>query len=228
VARVLIIDDEEAILRVVGTGLRARGYDVDTATGGAAGLSRAVIDNPDVVVLDLGLPGIDGVEVVGALRGWTATPIIVLSARDREADKVAALDAGADDYVTKPFNMNELLARLRAALRRTVPLAEQAVVVTPDFSIDLAVKKARSPAGDDLRLTPIEWGLVETLVRNAGKLVSGRQLLQEVWGPQYGNETNYLRVHLAHIRRKLEPEPSKPRYFLTEAGLGYRFEPSTS
>jgi two-component system, OmpR family, KDP operon response regulator KdpE len=176
-------------------------------------------------VLDLGLPGIDGIDVVHGLRGWTTTPIIVLSARDREADKVAALDAGADDYVTKPFGMDELLARLRAALRRTVPQDEEASVVTDGFTIDLATKRVKSADGDDVRLTPIEWGLVETLVRNAGKLVSGKQLLQEVWGPQYGEETNYLRVHMAHIRRKLEREPSKPRYFMTEPGLGYRFQP---
>jgi two-component system KDP operon response regulator KdpE len=220
--RVLVVDDEPGVLRALGTNLRARGYVVDLAISGEAALESAARHHPDVVVLDLGLPGIDGVEVVRGLRGWTETPIIVLSARDRETDKVAALDAGADDYVTKPFGMDELLARLRAALRRAAPRHELAVVTTRDLTIDLAAK--RVVAGEHVvRLTPIEWGIVETLVRYAGKLVSGRQLLQEVWGPQYGEETNYLRVHMAHIRRKLEPEPSRPRYFLTEAGLGYRF-----
>jgi two-component system, OmpR family, KDP operon response regulator KdpE len=149
-------------------------------------------------------------------------PIIVLSARGAEHDKVVALDAGADDYVTKPFGMDELLARLRAALRRNIPAAEAATVATDHFTVDLAAKRVTTGEGE-VRLTPTEWGLVETLVRNAGKLVAQKQLLQEVWGPQYGEETNYLRVHMAHIRRKLEPEPSRPRYFLTEPGMGYRF-----
>jgi two-component system KDP operon response regulator KdpE len=223
-ARVLVVDDEPGVLRSLGTNLRARGYETDLAETGERALELAARHHPDVVILDLGLPGIDGVEVVRGLRGWSSTPIIVLSARDRESDKVAALDAGADDYVTKPFGMDELLARLRAALRRVVPREDTAVVTTPDFTIDLAAKRVIGADGEDQRLTPIEWGIVETLVRHAGKLVSGRQLLQEVWGPQYGEETNYLRVHLAHIRRKLEPTPSEPRYFHTEAGLGYRFE----
>jgi two-component system KDP operon response regulator KdpE len=224
-ATILVVDDEAGVRRALATNLRARGYAVVLASSGEEALTAAAESRPDAVVLDLGLPGVDGVEVVHGLRVWTRTPIIVLSARDREIDKVAALDAGADDYVTKPFGMNELLARLRAALRRTAVVPEQAVVTTPDFVIDLVAKRVTGADGDDRRLTPIEWGLVETLVRNAGKLVSGRQLLQEVWGPQYGDETNYLRVHFAHIRRKLEPEPSKPRYFVTEPGLGYRFEP---
>jgi two-component system KDP operon response regulator KdpE len=223
VSRVLVVDDEPGVRRALGTNLRARGYDVDLAATGEDALELAARRHPDVVIVDLGLPGIDGVEVVRGLRGWATTPIIVLSARDREQDKVAALDAGADDYVTKPFGMDELLARLRAALRRAAPKSEPATVVTPGFTIDLAAKRVFGTDGDDIRLTPIEWGIVETLVRHTGKLVSGRQLLQEVWGPQYGDETNYLRVHMAHIRRKLEPEASKPRYFLTEAGLGYRF-----
>jgi two-component system KDP operon response regulator KdpE len=176
-----------------------------------------------VVVLDLGLPGIDGIEVVRGLRGWTSVPIIVLSVRGDESDKVAALDAGADDYVTKPFGMNELLARLRAALRRRAPAEEEALVATPAFTIDLAAKRV-TREGEEVHLTPTEWHLVEMLVRNEGKLVSQRQLLQEVWGPQYETETNYLRVYLAQIRRKLEPDPSQPRYFITEPGMGYRFE----
>jgi two-component system KDP operon response regulator KdpE len=161
--------------------------------------------------------------VIEGLRGWTAVPIIILSARGAEHDKVAALDAGADDYVTKPFGMDELLARLRAALRRIAPAPESALVETPDFTVDLAAKRVTGTEGE-VRLTPTEWGLVEVLVRNAGKLVSQRQLLHDVWGPQYGEETNYLRVHLAHIRRKLEPDPARPRYFITEPGMGYRFE----
>ncbi len=222
-SRVLVVEDEAPIRRALAVNLKARGYDVDTAESGEEGLRLAVEHRPDVVLLDLGLPGISGLEVIEGLRGWTAVPIVVLSARDAESDKVAALDAGADDYVTKPFGMGELLARLRAAVRRSLPPGVSPLVETPDFTVDLAAKRVTTPAGE-VRLTPIEWSLVEVLVRNAGKLVSGRQLLQSVWGPQYGEETNYLRVHLAHIRRKLEPTPSQPRYFITESGMGYRFE----
>ena len=223
-ARVLVVDDEPPILRALGTNLRARGYAIDLAPTGEEALVLAARHRPDAVILDLGLPGLTGIEVIEGLRGWTAVPIIVLSARGAERDKVAALDAGADDYVTKPFGMDELLARLRASLRRNAPAPESAVVETPDFVVDLAAKRVREADGDEVRLTPTEWGLVEVLVRNAGKLVSQRQLLRDVWGPQYGEETNYLRVHMAHIRRKLEPEPSRPRYFVTEPGMGYRFE----
>ena len=162
--------------------------------------------------------------MIRGLRGWTKVPILVLSVRETEAEKVSALDAGADDYVTKPFGMDELLARLRAALRRAAPAEEHAVVETPDFTVDLAAKRVRTEAGE-VRLTPTEWHIVEVLVRNAGKLVTQRQLLQEVWGPQYEKETNYLRVYLAQIRSKLEPDPASPRYFVTEARMGYRFEP---
>jgi two-component system KDP operon response regulator KdpE len=223
VTRVLAVDDEPPILRALGTNLRARGYDVDLATTGEAALELASRHPPDVVILDLGLPGMSGLEVIQGLRGWSAVPILILSAREAQADKVAALDAGADDYVTKPFGMDELLARLRAALRRATPTLEAPTVHTADFQIDLAAKRVTTAAGD-ARLTPIEWHLVEILARNAGKLVTARQLLEEVWGPQYGTETNYLRVHFAHIRRKLEPEPSRPRYFITEPGMGYRLE----
>jgi two-component system KDP operon response regulator KdpE len=221
--RVLAVDDEPQILRALGTNLRARGYDVDLAPTGEDALRLAADHRPDVVILDLGLPGISGREVIVGLRGWTDVPIIVLSARDAETDKIAALDAGADDYVTKPFGMGELLARLRAALRRGALAPEDAVVATPHFTVDLAAKRVTRDGGE-VRLTPTEWHLVEVLVRNGGTLVTQRQLLQQVWGPQYGEETNYLRVHLAHIRRKLEPEPSRPRYFVTEPGVGYRFE----
>jgi two-component system, OmpR family, KDP operon response regulator KdpE len=218
-----VVDDEAPIRRALGINLRARGYQVDLAETGEAALELATRHHPDVVVLDLGLPGIDGVEVIEGLRGWSTVPIVVLSARDAEAAKVAALDAGADDYVTKPFGMDELLARLRAALRRTAPVEEAAVVETPDFRIDLAVRRVTNTAGE-VKLTPTEWHLVEVLVRNAGKLVGQRQLLQEVWGPEYHDETNYLRVFMAQVRRKLEPEPARPRYFITEPGMGYRFE----
>jgi len=229
--RVLVVDDEAPILRTLATNLRARGYEVDVAATGEVALQLAARHRPDAVILDLGLPGISGVEVIDGLRGWSTVPIIVLSARGAEHDKVLALDAGADDYVTKPFGMDELLARLRAALRRNVTGdggTEVATVETPDFTVDLVAKRVRtaSAGGDgEVRLTPTEWGLVEVLVRNAGKLVGQRQLLQEVWGPRYGEETNYLRVHMAHIRRKLEPNPSQPRYFITEPGMGYRFQP---
>jgi two-component system KDP operon response regulator KdpE len=224
-SRVLVVDDEPQIRRALGINLRARGYDVDLAEDGEHALALAAKHHPDVVVLDLGLPGIDGVEVIRGLRGWTRVPIVVLSVRDAEAVKVAALDAGADDYVTKPFGMDELLARLRAAVRRATPGEEEAVVETPDFSIDLAAKRVTRD-GVEIRLTPTEWHVVEVLVRNRGKLVAQRQLLQEVWGPEYHDETNYLRVFMAQVRRKLEPDPSHPRYFHTEPGMGYRFEPA--
>lgn len=222
--RVLVVDDEPQIRRALGINLRTRGYDVDLAETGELALELAARHHPDVVVLDLGLPGIGGVEVIQGLRGWSQVPIIVLSVRDAESDKVAALDAGADDFVTKPFGMDELLARLRAALRRAAPAEEEALVVTDDFGIDLAAKRVMNAAGEEIRLTPTEWQIVEVLVRHAGKLVAQKQLLQDVWGPEYEKETNYLRVFLAQIRRKLEPNPSRPRYFITEPGMGYRFE----
>jgi two-component system KDP operon response regulator KdpE len=175
------------------------------------------------VILDIGLPGIDGTEVVRGLRGWSTVPIVVLSVRDAETDKVAALDAGADDYVTKPFGMDELLARLRAALRRAAPADVEPVITTEHFEVDLGAKRISSGAGE-VRLTPTEWHIVEVLVRNRGKLVTQRHLLKEVWGPKYEDETNYLRVFMAQVRRKLEPDVSRPRYFITEPGMGYRFE----
>jgi two-component system KDP operon response regulator KdpE len=222
VTRVLVVDDEAQIRRALATNLKARDYEVDLAETGEEALRLAAETHPDVVILDIGLPGIDGVEVVRGLRGWTTVPIIMLSVREDEVDKVAALDAGADDYVTKPFGMNELLARLRAAVRRAAPIDEEPVITTADFSIDLQTKRV-ARGDDEVHLTKTEWGLVEVLVRNEGKLVSQRQLLQDVWGPAYETETNYLRVYLAGLRRKLEPEPSQPRYFITETGMGYRF-----
>lgn len=225
-ARILVVDDEPPILRALGANLRVRGYECDLAGTGEQALELASRHRPDAVILDLGLPGVSGIDVIRGLRGWTDTPIIILSARDAAAEKVAGLDAGADDYVTKPFEMEELLARVRAALRRGTPSHEQPAIVTPDFTVDLSAKRITTGAGE-ARLTPTEWSLVEVLVRNAGRLVTARQLLQEVWGPRFGDETNYLRVHFAHIRRKLEPTPSAPRYFITEPGMGYRFEHRT-
>ncbi|MFF7266290.1 response regulator [Streptomyces sp. NPDC008159] len=222
--RVLVIDDEPQIVRALVINLKARKYDVDAASDGATALQLVASRHPDVVVLDLGLPDMDGVDVIRGLRGWTRVPIIVLSARHTSDEKVEALDAGADDYVTKPFGMDELLARLRVAVRRAEPTAgEDVLVETPGFTVDLAAKKVNR-GGEDVRLTPTEWQLLEVLVRNTGRLVSQKQLLQEVWGPSYGKETNYLRVYMAQLRRKLEADPSHPKHFITEPGMGYRFE----
>jgi two-component system KDP operon response regulator KdpE len=224
--RVLVVDDEPQIVRALVINLRAREYEVDAAHDGATALRIAAARRPDVVVLDLGLPDMDGVEVIRGLRGWTRVPVIVLSARQTSDEKVEALDAGADDYVTKPFGMDELLARLRAAVRRVAPSGpgdDASVVETEEFTVDLAAKKVDKD-GADVRLTPTEWHLLEVLVRNTGRLVSQKQLLQEVWGPAYATETNYLRVYMAQLRRKLEADPSHPRHFVTEPGMGYRFE----
>ena len=223
--RVLVVDDELAIRKALTANLKARGYDVDAAETGEQALDLAARHHPDVVLLDLGLPGIDGLEVIDGLRGWTHVPIVVLSARGAERDKVAALDAGADDYVAKPFGMDELLARLRAAVRRATPVDEEPIVATEDFTVDLSAKRVLDASGEPVRLTPTEWHLLEVLVRNPGKLVTQRQLLRDVWGPAYGDESNYLRVHMAHLRRKLEPDRSRPRYLITEPGMGYRFVP---
>jgi two-component system KDP operon response regulator KdpE len=221
---VLVVDDEPQIVRTLRINLSARGYSVLTAHDGTTALKAAAEGKPDVVVLDLGLPDVDGTEVIAGLRGWTTVPIIVLSARVDSADKVEALDAGADDYVTKPFGMDELLARLRAAVRRAAVVeGGDAVVETASFTVDLAAKKVRRD-GVEVHLTPTEWGLLEVLARNRGRLVAQKQLLQEVWGPAYAKETHYLRVYLAQLRRKLEPEPARPRHLVTEPGMGYRFE----
>ncbi|MEV0304015.1 response regulator [Streptomyces prasinus] len=224
--RVLVVDDEPAIVRALVINLKARSYEVDSAHDGADALRLAAARPPDVVVLDLGLPDMDGVEVIRSLRGWTRVPILVLSARHASDEKVQALDAGADDYVTKPFGMDELLARLRAAVRRAEPSGEDEgdlVVETDGFTVDLAAKKVHRDGGD-VRLTPTEWHLLEVLVRNGGRLVAQKQLLREVWGPSYGTETNYLRVYMAQLRRKLEADPAHPKHFITEPGMGYRFE----
>jgi two-component system, OmpR family, KDP operon response regulator KdpE len=223
--RVLVVDDEPSILRALRINLSAREYEVSTAVDGTTGLAAVARDRPDVIILDLGLPDMDGTEVIHGVRGWTTIPIIVLSAWGQESQKVAALDAGADDYVTKPFGMDELLARLRAAVRRAAPAPDEPVVVTDSFTVDLAAKQVVRAGGSPVRLTPTEWQLLEILVRNSGRLVSQKQLLREIWGPAYETESNYLRVYLAQLRRKLEPEPSRPRYLLTESGMGYRFRP---
>lgn len=224
--RVLVVDDEPQILRALGINLRARGYSVDLAADGEAALQLAAHDHPDVVVLDLGLPGMDGLEVIAGLRGWSSVPIIVLSVRDREADKVAALDAGADDYVTKPFGMDELLARMRAMSRRVGASGEdEPVVEVGGHRVDLALRRVTSVGGDDVRLTPTEWHLLEVLVRNPGKLLSQRQLLAEVWGPGYETAQGNLRLYMGQLRRKLEDDPARPVHLLNEPGMGYRFEP---
>ena len=213
-----------SILRALRINLSARQYEVSTAADGTSGLAAVARDRPDVLILDLGLPDMDGTEVISGVRGWTSIPIIVLSVWGQEGQKVAALDAGADDYVTKPFGMDELLARLRAAVRRAAPAPDEPVLTTGHFTVDLAAKRVVRADGGDIRLTPTEWQLLEILVRNHGRLVTQRQLLQEVWGPTYETESNYLRVYLAQLRRKLAPEPSRPRYLLTEPGIGYRFQ----
>jgi two-component system KDP operon response regulator KdpE len=223
--RVLVVDDEGGLARALAINLRAHGYDVETAPDGRTALAAAAARPPDLVVLDLGLPDVDGVDVVRALRAWTTVPVLVLSARQTQEQKVAALDAGADDYVTKPFGMDELMARVRAALRRAEPTGQgQPVVEAESFTVDLAAHRVTTSAGE-VRLTPTEWHVLEVLVRNPGLLVTQRQLLQEVWGPTYSTETNYLRVYMSQLRGKLERDPSHPRHILTEAGVGYRFEP---
>jgi two-component system KDP operon response regulator KdpE len=224
VTSVLIVDDDPALVRALGINLRARGYEVRAAGTGAGALRLAAAEPPDAVILDLGLPDIDGSEVIAGLRGWTDVPILVLSARDQSRQKVAALDAGADDFVVKPFGMDELLARLRAGIRRSTPLPAQPAIVTDDFTIDLSAGRVTA-GGTDVKLTPTEWHLLAVLARDAGKVIDHGRLLTEVWGPAYREQTNYLRVYMATLRRKLEPDAANPRHLLTEAGRGYRFEP---
>jgi two-component system KDP operon response regulator KdpE len=230
--RVLVVDDEPQILRALRINLRARHYDVTTAATGAEALDEAAAHPPDLVILDLGLPDMDGVDVIGGLRGWTAVPIIVLSGRADSTDKVDALDAGADDYVTKPFGMDELLARMRAAVRRTPAAEAPPRVRLGDLTVDLAAKRVIRHADGtdpqreaDIRLTPTEWHLLEELLRNPGKLLSQRQLLNDVWGPGYDKAAGNLRLYMAQLRRKLEPDPARPRWLITEPGMGYRYQP---
>jgi two-component system KDP operon response regulator KdpE len=231
--RVLVVDDEPQLLRALRINLSARRYEVIVAADGASALEVAARHIPDLVILDLGLPDMDGKDVIAGLRGWTKVPILVLSGRVDAADKVDALDAGADDYVTKPFSMEELMARLRVLQRRAEAEAstDEPIVLIGHFSIDLAaktvVRRPDAPTGppDTVHLTKTEWAVLEVLVRHPGRLVSGKLLLQQVWGPAYESETNYLRFYLAKLRQKLEPEPSHPRQLLTEPGMGYRFQP---
>lgn len=220
---ILVVDDERAIVRALRINLSARGYEVHVAVDGRTALELATRVRPDVVVLDLGLPDVDGLDVIHGVRGWSQVPIIVLSARDQEAQKIEALDAGADDYVTKPFGMGEFLARLRAALRRIRPESGDPKVVTSDFVIDLENRAVRRNDGTIVRLTPTEWRIAEILARHPGRLITAQHLLREVWGPNYRDETHYLRVYMAQLRRKLEPDPKRPRYFITEPAIGYRF-----
>jgi two-component system, OmpR family, KDP operon response regulator KdpE len=224
--RILVVDDEPQIVRALRINLRARRYDVDTAPDGASALYAAARQHPDLVVLDLGLPDMDGTEVIRGLRGWTVIPIIVLSGRSGSRDKVDALDAGADDYVTKPFAIDELLARIRAVTRRGQAAGDDigATVTIGANTIDLGARSVTRD-GADVRLSPTEWRLLEYLLRHPGKLLSQRALLQDVWGPRYLTETNYLRQYMARLRRKLEADPSHPRHLLTDPGMGYRFRP---
>ena len=222
---VLVVEDEAQIARALQINLRVHGYEALTVPSGEAALGLAAERHLDIVVLDLGLPGMDGVEVIRRLRAWTSVPIIVLSARHGSEDKVEALDAGADDYVTKPFGLEELLARLRAAARRGQrPAEEPARVQTGDLSVDLAARRV-TRNGRQVRLTPTEWNILALLVRRPGALVTQREILTQVWGPAYAKETQYLRVYLAQLRRKLEEDPAHPRHLHTEAGMGYRFDP---
>lgn len=222
-AAVLIVDDEVQILRALQINLNARGYSTVTAFTGQGALDQAARHTVDVIILDLGLPDLDGVEVIRRLRRWSDVPVVVLSARHGSEDKIQALDAGADDYVTKPFGMEELLARLRAALRRGTSV-DVPVVETEDFTVNLAARQVTRKGGAAVRLTPTEWNILELLVRNTGALVTHEQLLTQIWGPAYAAETAYLRVYLAQLRRKLETDPANPRHLLTETGLGYRFQ----
>jgi two-component system KDP operon response regulator KdpE len=221
---VLVVDDDPSLLKVLKITLQANGYAVTTATDGQSALLAATQHPFSLVILDLGLPDIDGITVIKQLRSWNQAPILVLSARHTSDDKVEALDAGADDYLTKPFGPDELLARLRALLRRTSEQRQEPVVVTDSFTVDLAKHRVIRD-GNDVRLTPTEWSILELLVRNPEKLITQRQLLSDVWGPAYTKDANYLRVYMAQLRRKLEPDTGNPRHLLTEAGIGYRFQP---
>lgn len=223
--KILVADDDPQMLRALRITLTARGYDVVTASDGTAALDAAIRARPDFVVIDLGMPGLTGIEVIQALRGWSLAPILVVSGRSESWDKVEALDAGADDYVTKPFSADELLARIRALSRRLPNSADDPVVSFGDVIVDLSLRSV-TRNGAAVRLTPTEWALLEVLLRNPGKLVTRETLLTDVWGPQFTSDTGYLRLYMSQLRKKLEPEPSKPRYLTTDSGLGYRFTPS--
>ena len=223
---VLIVEDDPLLRRSLTLNLTARGYSVDETGNGEDSLRLAGRNLPDVVFVDLGLPGISGLEVIRGLRTWSDVPIIVLSARGAERDKVDALDAGATDYVTKPFGIEELLARLRVAERiRAALRPENGPVRMGELTLDLGTHRVTDGVGEEVRLTPIEWALLAHLAQRPGRLITQTELLKAVWGPAYGNETNYLRVHIAHLRKKVEPNPGTPRFVVTEPGVGYRFEP---
>ncbi|CAH0153564.1 Transcriptional regulatory protein KdpE [Arthrobacter sp. Bi83] len=221
---VLVVDDDQHLLKALRITLQAHGYSVDTAADGRSALLAASQHPPALVVLDLGLPDMDGAEVLRELRRWSAAPVLVLSARHGSADKVEALDAGADDYITKPFGLEELLARLRALRRRAPGPEAEPKVTTAEFTVDLG-QRLVTRNGQPVRLTPTEWSILELLVRNPGKLITQQQILATVWGPAYEKEANYLRVYIAQLRRKLEVDTGNPRHLLTEAGIGYRFRP---
>jgi two-component system KDP operon response regulator KdpE len=225
--RVLLVDDEPEFLRTLATGLRGAGYEIETAESAAAALAAARNHEPDAVVLDLLLPDGRGTDVCASLRTWSAVPIVVVSAVGEEPEKIAALDAGADDYVTKPFGMDELLARMRAVVRRSAVEPDEPQIRLGGLIVDLAAKRVTN-GQRDIRLTPTEWHLLEVLLKHPGKLLSQRQLLQEVWGPGYADATGNLRLYMAQLRRKLEPDPARPRWLLTEPGMGYRFEPDAA
>lgn len=224
--RILVVDDDTTLLATLKLNLAARKYDVDAVTTGAAALRAATSNPPDLAIVDLGLPDMDGLDVIAALRRWTQLPILVLSARGEQRDKVAALDAGSDDHISKPFGMDELLARMRAALRRDSARQDAPVVTTTSFSADLAAHTVTRTDGRLVHLTPTEWHLFEELARRPGRLVGQLELLRTVWGEVYGEESrHYLRVYMAQLRRKLEVDPSAPRHLITVPGSGYRFEP---
>lgn len=223
--RILIADDDPQLLRALRITLTAKGYDVVIARDGAEAVRTAIDTHPDLYMLDLGMPNLDGIEVIHALRGWTTAPILVVSGRTGAADKVDALDAGADDYVTKPFAMEELLARLRALGRRLTPVDDQPTVRFADITVDLAAKavtRRRDGTTEQIRLTPTEWQVLELLARNPGRLITRQTLLTEIWGSEHITDTGYLRLYIAQLRKKLEPEPASPRHLLTDAGMGYR------
>ncbi len=221
-ARILVIDDEHEIRRMLNIALSAHGYAVAEAASGKEGLSQALIFHPDLVVLDLGLPDLDGMEVIGHLREWSRIPVVILSVREHESDKIAALDAGADDYVTKPFSMGELLARIRVAIRRAAKTEDEPVLTFADLTIDLA-RRMVLLGREEVKLTPTEYEILKYLALHAGRVVTHRQLLRAVWGPNYQEETHYLRVYVGQLRRKIETDPAQPRYITTEPGVGYRF-----
>jgi two-component system KDP operon response regulator KdpE len=219
--RVMVVDDERAIRRYLHAALNAQGYTVYEASGGKEALNMVVANRPDLIILDLGLPDMDGVEVTRQLREWTQTPIIILSVREQERDKVDALDAGADDYLTKPFSSGELMARMRAALRRSMQTASEPVFETDNLKVDLTRRQVKV-SGEEISLTPTEYDLLRILVQNAGRVLTHRQMLRQVWGNAYEAEAHLLRVNMSNLRRKIEPDPTRPRYIITEPGVGYR------